>query len=59
MGAVKVTGGQVEVLTTDSAVQFHSQKPLTVMTPDEARRVAIGLLEAAQDAERPEPPAWP
>lgn len=59
MGSVKVTGGQVEVLTADRTVQFHSQLTLTSMTPDEARRVAIGLLEAAQDAERPEPPEWP
>jgi broad specificity phosphatase PhoE len=47
------------VLAVNGIVGIRADRPLTELAGDQARRLAISLLEAAQDAERPEPTEWP
>jgi|GEM_PF-6806731 len=59
MAAGKSAVEGFSVLAINGIVGFRTERPLTEMQADQARRLAISLLEAAQDAERPEPPEWP
>ncbi len=47
------------VVAVNGTVAVRSVRPTAELPADQARRLAICLLEAAQDAERPEPPEWP
>ncbi|RXF83247.1 hypothetical protein CffCFBP3418_13530 [Curtobacterium flaccumfaciens pv. flaccumfaciens] len=59
MPAGKTTVDGFAVLAINGVVGVRAERPLTELAGDQARRLAICLLEAAQDAERPEPPEWP
>jgi len=59
MPAGKTTVDGFAVLAINGVVGLRVERPLTELAADQARRLAICLLEAAQDAERPEPPEWP
>lgn len=59
MAAGKATVDGFAVLAINGVVGFRAERPLTEMAGDQARRLAICLLEAAQDAERPEQAEWP
>ncbi|TCK63616.1 hypothetical protein [Curtobacterium sp. PhB136] len=59
MGAGKTLATGFSVLAINGIVGVRAERPLTELAGDEARRLAICLLEAAQEAERPEPPEWP
>lgn len=47
------------IVVVNGIVAVRSARPTAEVQADTARRLAICLLEAAQDAERPEPPEWP
>lgn len=47
------------VVAVNGAVAVRSDRPTAELPADQARRLAIRLLEAAQDAQRPELPEWP
>lgn len=47
------------VVAVNGIVAIRSDRPTAELPPNHARRLAICLLEAAQDAERPEPTEWP
>ncbi|MFJ3319365.1 hypothetical protein [Curtobacterium sp. NPDC086286] len=51
MAAGKTTTDGFSVLAVNGIVGIRADRPLT--------ELAISLLEAAQDAERPEPTEWP
>jgi hypothetical protein len=62
----RFAGGHIEVsnvapatLETTQFVEVVLPGAAVTLWPDEARRLAITLIEAASDAERPEPPEWP
>lgn len=57
VGMPAVDGFAVVAVNGTKAVR--SDRPTSELPPDQARRLAICLLEAAQDAQRPEPPEWP
>jgi hypothetical protein len=59
MAAGKTTTDGFSVLAVNGIVGIRADRPLTELAGDQARRLAISLLEAAQDAERPEPTEWP
>ncbi|MET3450107.1 hypothetical protein ABIC61_000354 [Curtobacterium sp. 1544] len=59
MAAGKTTVDGFSVLAVNGIVGVRAERPLTELAGDQARRLAISLLEAAQDAERPEPSEWP
>lgn len=62
----RFAGGHIEV-TTPSLAHDDLKRVVEVVMPankaqmvsDEARALAVALIEAAADAERPEPPEWP
>lgn len=47
------------IVAVSGTVAIRSERPTAELGADQARRLAICLLEAAQDAERPELPEWP
>lgn len=59
MAAGKTPADGFSVLAVNGVVGIRADRPLTELAGDQARRLAISLLEAAQDAERPEPTEWP
>lgn len=59
MGAVQLADGFVETVVKTGAASLQTPSNVTDMNPDECRRLAVLLIEAAADAERPEPPEWP
>lgn len=57
VGRARIDG--FAVVAEHGSVAVRSDCPTVELPADQARRLAICLLEAAQDAERPEPPEWP
>jgi len=59
MAAGRASVDGFAVVAVNGIVAIRSDRPTAELPPDQARKLALCLLEAAQDAERPEPPEWP
>ncbi|WP_146244042.1 hypothetical protein [Curtobacterium sp. MCBD17_013] len=62
----RFSGGHLEVTTAplphdeaEQMVEVTLPMNVALLAPDEARRLAIALIEAASDAEHPTVPDWP
>jgi hypothetical protein len=58
-GAIEVTALAEKTPGAPELVGMVLPVNAVALFPDEARRLAISLIEAASTAERPEPPEWP